>query len=382
MTEIKGWKFLFTALFALSVTFLHGQKNLQKNPHVTYDVSKNESGWEIKYKFQDQFFNLQTYTLEIPYQPTRQMIDKFGIPLWMFEPYVDSEANRLERQKLLSDGLFLLRNNTIEVDKSAVLTYYSQTFCKPIAEMIVRSLSDYGKDNRLNRIEMAMRFVQDIPYGVPTYEDENRHYGGVSPPPKLLLDGYGDCDSKVLLFAGIMIYLIPGEDIIFLNQSDHVLSAIKDEPKNHQTFVRFRGDKYLIAETAGPGKRLLGEKGNYFRNKFEPEVLRMDFPEVIPTGDNKQGLVNYSSETSSGNVLILTNHSTREFRFQLSLDKKRWEPYFINGNQSARMNFKKHETVFIRFRDRNSSYMVYEVETGGIYNLDYNDRKRKWSINL
>jgi len=382
MIKLKGLKFQITGLLLLfTASFSFSQKNFQKNSWVTYDINKDDSGWEIQYKFQDQFFNLQTYSLTIPYQPTQKMIDRFGIPLWMFDPYADTDANRYERQQLLDQGLFLLNNNTIEVDKSAIIDYYSETFCKPIAEMIVHTLSDYGKDSRINRIELAMRFVQDIPYGIPVYEDSERHFGGVSTPPKLLIDGYGDCDSKVLLFTGILIYLIPGEDIIYLNQAEHVLSAIKGEPEDGRTFVRFKGDKYLVAETAGPGKRLLGEKGNYFRNQFNPETLKIDFPAVIPFGDNSSP-VNPLAANAQKNVLTIANHSPREFRFQLSLDQRSWEPYNLSGNQSAQLNFKKHEKVYIRFRDKNSSYMVYEVETGGVYNLMYNDRKHKWSIAL
>ncbi|MCB0805421.1 MAG: hypothetical protein KDC05_06445 [Bacteroidales bacterium] len=361
--------------------WVFAQSKYQKNPHVRYEVSENEDNWTIKYTFSDIFSTLQTYNLTLPKTTTGEMIDRFGIPTWMFEPYSDTEANRIERMKILQSGLFVLNDNTIEVDKSAVLAYYSETFCKPIAEMLISSLRDYGKDSRLNRIEIAMRFVQDIPYGIPTYEKKGRHFGGVSPPPKLLIEGYGDCDSKVLLFAGILMYLIPGDDIIFLNQSRHVLSAIKGEPDSYDTFIRFDGDKYLIAETAGPGKRRLGEKGNYFRNQFKPERLHLDLPDPIPIDSLQHAKAQrFANDNIDHSSLIITNQSNREFRFQLSLDQQQWQPYNIAGNNSGKIEFGQKINIYIRFRDARMDYQIYQVETGNSYIINFSKRKKEFTI--
>ena len=273
ISTIGKYSSIILILILLFSIPLFSQKQIASNPWLSYDVQVIDGNYLIDYTFKDHFENLQHFSLSYAVELTNLKINKLGIPNWMFDSYLDTEANKSRRLQILKDGLFLLSGNTIEIDKSAVIDYYSEMFCKPIAEQISVALARYGKDTRRNRIEMAIRFVQDIPYGIPDFADKERYYGGVSPPPKVLIDMYGDCDTKALLFVGILVYLIDKDDIIFLNQSKHVLTAIKDTPVKELTFIKFQGDKFLVAETAGPGRRLLGEKGNYYSSKFEIEKL-------------------------------------------------------------------------------------------------------------
>ncbi|MEZ5082451.1 MAG: hypothetical protein R2750_03225 [Bacteroidales bacterium] len=348
-----------------------------------YNVSEIAESYKIQYKFLDQFNNFQQYDLTLPKEQTLQMIFTFGIPTWLFDPYIDNEANIKTRSLEIKKGLFVLNENTIEVDKSAVINYYAPAFCRPIAEMIVSSLADYGLDNRQNRIEMAMRFVQDIPYGIPKYEDKKRHYGGVSPPPRLLIEGFGDCDSKVILFVGILVYLIPAEDIIFLNQNEHVLSAIKSEVNKGQTFITYNNSTYLIAETSGPGMRLLGEKGNYFKNKFSVETLNTSIDDIIPI---KQGNPNAMTDNSIAAVdareLAISNKAQKSFSFQLSYDHVSWKQFKLEPLQTGRFNIEKQQEVYLRIDGNKSGITNYRLQPGIAYVVLYNNRKRSWEISF
>ncbi len=360
---------------------LFSQNSIEKNEHVKYSVDVIEGSYLINYTFKDHFNNLQTYELTIPAIQTQQLIEKFGIPLWLFEPYADNPPNRIVRQKEISKGLFRLNENVIEVDKSAVLAYYSKSFAKPIAEMIVSSLNDYGADNKRNRVEFAMRFIQDIPYGIPDYKDKDRHYGGVNVPPKLIIDGFGDCDSKALLFVGILSYLIPTTDIIFLNQKDHVLTAIKEKPEKGLTYVKFKGKHYLVAETAGPGKRLLGERGNYYRDKFTIETLKVDQPDVIPYADNNGNIsVQKVVPEVDDNTLLIKNESSKTFRFQMSYDQRKWDHLSLNPRQSGQYIFNQKVDVFIRFRINRNKYSTLQVQSGKSYTIYWNEKRRRWEI--
>ena len=360
---------------------LLSQNDLEKNPHVSYEVTLDESIYTIKYRFKDHFGNFQNYELILPYTYTQHAIQKFGIPNWLFEPYEDSEYNRKIQRHELSKGLFMIDENLIEVDKSAVIHYYTPHFFKPIAEMIVSSLGDYGKDTRRNRIEMAMRFVQDIPYGIPKINDRERHYGGVIPPPKILIEGYGDCDSKVLLFVGILMYLIPGEDILFLNQTDHVLAAVKEIPDKGLTYIEYNNETYLIAETAGPGKRMLGEKGNYYRNRFKVETIRFNSPEPLSYQDSsKSKLPIVRNEPIAENVLVIKNNSERGFKFQVSIDNHHWENLYLNANTTGNYILDNQQRIYLRYRNRNSSFTGFKLYSGSRYSFIWNDRRKKWEI--
>lgn len=371
----------FLIVVAVLSVFSSSAQQIEKNDHVTYQVKVVDGFYEITYRFMDHFLNYQTYTLNMPIAETDNMIGEFGIPNWLFDPYVDNEFNRQVREKEINRGLFKLNDQTIEVDKSAVLDYYSETFAKPIAGMIVSSLVDYGADTRRNRIEFAIRFIQDIPYGVPKYKDEKRHYGGVHCPPELLIKGFGDCDSKVLLFVGILTYLIPMEDIIFLNQKEHVLSAIREKPDQGVTYVSFRGTQYLIAETAGPGKRVLGQKGTYYKERFTIETLKIEAPTVIPLSKNQQMSYMPTPMTQlAENILMIRNDSPRNFHFQISHDNKHWETIILDSNEAGKYTFDRKAHVYLRFRENRRKNVTYQISTGNSYTIVWNNWKNKWEI--
>jgi hypothetical protein len=378
---------LFIILFVIAAPCIfiqnsYAQKHYTKNPHVIYEVTSDEENYTINYTFKDHYNHLQNYILKLPAAYTNHEIEVFGVPQWLFEPYVDNEYNRTIRLKELAAGLFMLSGKLIEVDKSAVISRYAETFCKPIAELIVRSLEEYGRDTRRDRIEFAIRFVQDIPYGIPAYSDKQRHFGGVSPPPGVLLNGYGDCDSKVLLFAGILIYLIPANEFIFLNQAEHVLSAVKEKPTEGLTFVRFENEEYLIAETAGPGKRLLGEQGEFYNNKFKVEKLRIEAPDILPYDSPVSLRLPYAPDLPAGkNYIVIQNTSDKDFIFQISLDNSNWKEFTVRRNDFENYKFDKEMEVYLRIKDKSAAPVVYKIQTGNAYSFSFNALKKAWESN-
>ena len=64
--------------------------------------------------------------------------------------------------------------------------------------------------------------------------------------------------------------MIPSNDIIFIKGDNHVLTAVHyDEQKiNKKNYFKYNSKKYYICETAGPGRRLFGEK-SLKRSKYE-----------------------------------------------------------------------------------------------------------------
>lgn len=384
MIRKTGYLITLFVLVSVFVFFQHSiaQKHYTKSPHVVYEVTSDEENYTINYTFKDHYNNLQNFTLKLPAGYTNNEIGVFGVPQWLFDPYVDNDHNRNIRTKALAEGMFTLSGKMIEVDKSAVLKRYAETFCKPIAELIVRSLEEYGRDTRRDRIEFAIRFVQDIPYGIPAFSDKQRHFGGVSPPPGVLVNGYGDCDSKVLLFAGILIYLIPADEFIFLNQAEHVLSAVMEKPAEGLTFVKFDAEEYLIAETAGPGKRLLGEPGEFYSNKFKVEKLRIATPEIFPYNTPVSQRLPFAPDLPAGkNYIVIQNTSDRDFNFQISLDKSNWKEFVVRKNDFENYKFDKEMEVFLRIKDKSASAIVYKIQTGNTYIFSFNERKKAWESN-
>ncbi len=325
--------------------------------------------------FVDQFGELRHFSLSFPKDKTDNMVDKFGISKKLFEPYVETKENRNLRLKQLSEGLFRLSGDVVEVDKNAVILYYSEIFCRPVAMQIAKALAKSGNDSRLNRIEMAMCFVQDIPYGVPEYADGSRHYGGVSTPPKVLIDMSGDCDSKALLFAGILIYLIPADDIIFLNQPEHVLTAIKSKPENGKTMVKYKNATYLIAETAGPGRRMLGEKGKYYKSSFKAEPLSIIQPEIIPFSKTMP-----KEKLSPTKNIAIKNLSNKTFSLQLSTDHDHWNAIKLEPLAIEIISLEETAPIFVKPADKKIKSTFYNLTPGKAYCIDWNSKKNTWEV--
>ena len=189
--------------------------------------SKDKNYYYCDYTFKDQWDITRHFNINFPRDYTNQRIQKFGIPESLIEPFVPSEKALNDRRKIAWDGLFFINGNTIEIDKSAVVSFYAKDFGRPIANFIKECLKEQRSDNRLQRIEMAMKFVQDIPYGIPNWEKNGNYYGGISTPPEILIYGYGDCDSKAFLFACILSSLINPSDLIFVQHDQHLMTAIK-----------------------------------------------------------------------------------------------------------------------------------------------------------
>ena len=47
----------------------------------------------------------------------------------------------------------------------------------------------------------TMKTYRAVRYAVPDKNIGNKHIGGFFTPPQVLINGYGDCDSKTVLFS-------------------------------------------------------------------------------------------------------------------------------------------------------------------------------------
>lgn len=368
--------FRLTLLLMLPL-LLFSQKGKKYNDHISYRVDTSRGEYNIDFHFMDNSHEMRNLSLGFPVDRTNGMIMKFGIPESMFDRFLDTEENRIKRREILSNGMFRQNGSYLVIDKNAVIAYYAPVFCKPIADWIASTLSHEGIDNRINRIEMAMSLVQDIPYAIPEDKNNSIYTGGMLTPPEILIYMFGDCDSKAILFAGILSYLIDSRDIVFLNQKNHVLTAVKGRPDKGHTYIKYKGESYLLSETAGPGKRRLGEKGDYFRNEFEvePVVFSCD---VIPTQESNTEM---TVKTGAAEIkVIIKNTSSRQFRFQFSDNGKNWQDLFLDPKHYTGLSTNGAQEVYIRMKSSKGKYFTYNLQPGKEYNASYHTGKRRWEL--
>jgi len=247
------------------------QDKYSKNSHVSISSRLEGSNYKLEYTFKDHFNQLHNIWITFDKENAHKNIEKLGIPKYMFDSYTVYENTEYERGKILSDGLYRKKGNLLTVDYNAVVNYYRSYF-ESVSNYLIEYLQKEGKDSRLNRIELAMKFVQDIPYGAPTEKDNYKYDDGIYAPHEVLLRGYGDCDSKTFLFVCIMSYMINSNEILFVKNDNHVLSAIKSDKQNG-TYFTHKGNRYYICETAGPRRSNFGHGGHldggFYLEEFE-----------------------------------------------------------------------------------------------------------------
>ena len=272
-------KNLLLLVFGLSCAYLgFSQTNYHSNEHVNYKIEEVDGNYVIRYTFKDHQQNRCAITWTVNKRQTDEDIQIFGIPKSMFEPYPDHPRVRARRAEVLRRGLFKKEGNTIMVDKNAMVNTY-RGYTKVLADWMVDYLRQYYTDTRMNRIRLAMAFVQDIPYAVPDDIDPNWYYGGVIATPNILTCGYGDCDTKAILFVGILCHLIKPADIRFAGEPGHMYTLIKANPNQFRdlrglSYYQLPDGKYFVAETAGPGRLDFGKEGDLRYNTATVERVQ------------------------------------------------------------------------------------------------------------
>lgn len=250
----------FFLIIVIIPFFTFPQTKYKKNKHVEIHTAVVNSTYIVDYIFKDHVNQIHNVSFSFDKEKTDQNISRMGIPYTMFDRFVLTEENLQRNKEILQNGLFKNINNKLELDYDAVVSFY-KPYCKDIATSLIEILDRIDMDNTLNRIEIAMKFIQDIPYAIPR-KNRKIYKNGCLAPLEVLIEGYGDCDSKTLLFASILCHMIPSENILFVKGDNHVLTAVHLSEKilKKADYFKYNQKKYYICETAGPGRRLFGEK--------------------------------------------------------------------------------------------------------------------------
>ena len=149
-----------------------------------------------------------------------------------------------------SRGFALLPGNIIVCDIPAIVKR-NIPFLKPMA-LAFQKMSEargYGPEETVGAVlSMAQTALL---YKIPAMMDGGLHTGGLLPPGRALLSGWGDCDTKTALAASILGNW-SGMRLVGVSVPGHYLMAIRRIPAKGDLFVRYDGLEYVLIEPAGP----------------------------------------------------------------------------------------------------------------------------------
>ena len=154
------------------------------------------------------------------------------------------------RGLLFKRGLALRIGNVVECDMPNVVKRNIPEL-KPLALAFQAQAakSGYGSEETVGAVLSMVQTA--IRYKIPPMVEGTRHTGGLLPPARALLSGWGDCDTKTGVAASILGSW-SGIRLVGVAVPGHYLMAIRRIPAKGDMFVRHEGLEYVLIETAGP----------------------------------------------------------------------------------------------------------------------------------
>lgn len=158
---------------------------------------------------------------------------------------------RLKREAFFrSRGFSLGRDNVLTADMPGIVKRNVPTL-RPLA-LALQEVADgrgFGQDELIGSVLSLVQTA--LTYKVPPMKSGDLHTGGVLPPAKSMLSGWGDCDTKTGV-AGAILGSWSGMRLVGVSVPGHYLMAIRRLPGKGDVFVRHEGLEYVLIEPAGP----------------------------------------------------------------------------------------------------------------------------------
>jgi hypothetical protein len=164
------------------------------------------------------------------------------------EPYIkkiQAEEQKVKRRYLETRG-FRLEGNSLFVNYSWVIRRN-----KDRVRSLVGSLRRETKGSSLQEfLSLLLAFVQSMGYGTPPLDEADKVILGFWPPPKVLVNNYGDCDSKGALFASIWTQFrrFP---LLLIRIPKHLFIGVAIPSFQGRDFT-INGLRYTFCEVTGP----------------------------------------------------------------------------------------------------------------------------------
>ena len=223
----------------------------------SFERKRDGDGYILSYSFRDFNRSLLTLKARLPDKAVEDSLDEFG--------YTDADLHAVHtkngkqgakvydrklKEFLASRGFRLLDEDVVQADIPAMVKRNASRL-NPVARSLdlLASSKHYGPEEI---IAAATALVQtSIRYKVPPAVEKGVHIGGIHPPPKALVDGWGDCDTKTAVL-GTLLQNWDGMNAVGLALPHHYLMGIARIPRKEDVYIEHEGAQYVLIEPAGP----------------------------------------------------------------------------------------------------------------------------------
>ncbi|MBC8200779.1 MAG: hypothetical protein H8E86_01935 [Planctomycetes bacterium] len=195
--------------------------------------------------------------IEIDPEEVKRAADSFGVPKsWTTFTYIDEKDLARKQQQLhnkaQSHGIRMLQEgNKFTIDYNWVTNQNKQALTK-VAKRIRSTARRNGYRSKRDLTGAFASFVQSMPYRVPAdYKINNLGEkiltAGAMMPLETLACGWGDCDSKSMLFAAL-VQNIGLVDVCFIVMEEHLFAAVQLRPEQNERSIRYKNKDWVLIE--------------------------------------------------------------------------------------------------------------------------------------
>lgn len=209
--------------------------------------------YHFRFSYRDIMEDLYMWEWLLQQAEIKRSLSDYGLPKSFFQNYYDEE----QAERVLKKGFFRYdKDGYISTDYNAVLRYYHK-YTEPLYVLLKKKVGDDAP--LTDYIEELLRFCQDIPYKRPGDYYGNKYIWDFYTPVHIMLEREGDCDSKSVLFASVLMHDRRFRDkIVYITVAGHLLLGIEGEPNPYQDWVDFQGKKYIVCDPVGPAHTAFG----------------------------------------------------------------------------------------------------------------------------
>lgn len=160
------------------------------------------------------------------------------------------ERDRKVKEYMSSRGFKLLPGNVVRVDMPLIVRQNApQMKNLALAFETIATERRYDSESLIGAVTSMVQTA--LTYRIPPTSDGAKHTGGLLPPMKAIVSGWGDCDTKTGLLASILANW-PHMRMVGLAVPSHYLMAVLRIPGKGDMFIEHGGLQYVLIEPAGP----------------------------------------------------------------------------------------------------------------------------------
>ena len=160
---------------------------------------------------------------------------------------IEKESS-IQRRDFLSERGLRFIGDRIGVNYG-LLVKSNQKRVKPALESLLRESRGLSFQQILS---LLLSYIQEIRYGIPPLTENGKYIVGFWVPPKVLINNFGDCDSKGVTFASLWIGF-KRYPILLIKIPNHLFIGLA-VPSFSSEGVTINGLRYTLCEVAGPEK--------------------------------------------------------------------------------------------------------------------------------